>query len=104
MRFAEVKFGRAHEVADVFDENKAPGGRFNHFERELDLRRIEVAALSRVDLHGLGARGADALGVVVGLLIAFDHQDFGGVGGLAAHGGAENFGLARARGAHEIEG
>jgi hypothetical protein len=35
---------------------------------------VEVAALAGVDLDGRRAGGADALGVVAGLLVAFDHR------------------------------
>jgi len=35
---------------------------------------VEMAALAGVDLHGGHAGSADALGVVGGLLVAFDHR------------------------------
>jgi len=34
---------------------------------------IEMAAFAGIDLHRTGAGRADALGVIAGLLIAFDH-------------------------------
>ena len=37
--------------------------------------RVQMAALSRIDLDGWRAGGADALRVIGGLLVAFDHGD-----------------------------
>ena len=139
---AEVPEGRAHEVADVLDEQQGAGGMGLVMpvlmpvlmavvmaivvvrvvvpirvdvasmvvvvpeQRAMqvgpgvgDHRRVEVAALARVDLDGRCACGADAVGVEAGFLITLDdaNGDFGMMLAQALDGGAQQGGLARAR-------
>jgi hypothetical protein len=65
--------------------------------------RVEVAALAGVHLDGLRAGGADALGVVAGLLVALDHRQRMAAGELA-DGLDQQRGLARAGAGDEVDG
>ena len=53
----------------------APRRRVQRLERVADHMRVEVTALAGVDLDRRRAGRPDALGVVRGLLVAFDHRD-----------------------------
>jgi hypothetical protein len=67
---------------------------------------VQVAALAGVDLDGRGAGGADAVGVVRRLLVAFDHRhrQAGGAGLQRLQRGAQQGGLARAGAGDEVVG
>ena len=83
--------------------SRLPGAGSSFVERMADHVGVEVAALAGVDLHRRGAGGADAVGVVAGLLVALDHRD--GVARRQRGDGAhQQRGLARARAGDEVEG
>ena len=65
--------------------------------------RVEVAALAGVHLDRLGAGGADALGVVAGLLVALDHRQRMAAG-EPADGLDQQRRLARAGTGDEVDG
>ena len=67
--------------------------------------RVQVAALAGVDLDGGRTRGADAVGVEAGLLIALDHRH-GQVGCVLFErldGGAQQRGLARSGAGDQVQ-
>jgi hypothetical protein len=66
---------------------------------------VQVATLAGVDLDGRRAGGADAVGVVRGLLVALDHgqRQLGVLLLQGTYGGAQQCGLARAGAGHEVE-
>ena len=62
---------------------------------------IQVATFTRVDLKGTSARGANAIRIVIGLLVAFNdgsRETF-----VGRQGTSQEFGLARARRGDHIE-
>jgi hypothetical protein len=71
-----------------------------------DHRRVEVAALAGVDLDGRRAGGADAVGVVRGLLVALDDTDRQARRADLERldGGAQQRGLARAGTGDQVVG
>ena len=72
---AEVEGCRADEVADVLDQEQRFVLRLQGAAWRGRPCTVEVAALAGIDLRGRHAGGADALGVVGGLLVAFDDID-----------------------------
>ena len=64
-----------------------------------------MAALAGIDLDRRSTRGANAVGIVRGLLVAFDHrQRHVGVAFLQSQdGGAEQRGFARTGAGHQIQ-
>ena len=98
---AEVELGRADEVAYVLDEEHGLVFRHEVLERVAHHRGVEMAALARVDLQGSHARGAYALGVVRGLLVALDHGRAKARGPLERL--SEKLGLARTGRRDKIE-
>ena len=74
-RLAEVEGGRADEVADVLDQQQRAVRQRQARQRLGDHLRVEMAALAGIDLQRGDARGANPLGVEVGLLVALDHRD-----------------------------
>ena len=76
VRFPKIERRRAHQIADILDEQKSIRDGGQTIERGTDHRGIEVAALAGVDLYRRNASGADPLGVVRGLLIALDHRNW----------------------------
>ena len=101
MSLAEVELGRADEVAYVLDEEHGLVFRHEVLERVAHHRGVEMAALARVDLQGSHARGAYALGVVRGLLVALDHGRAKARGPLERL--SEKLGLARTGRRDKIE-
>ena len=75
MRLAEIEGGGADEIADILDEHQGIVRQAEGLQRMADHMGVEMAALSGIDLDRLDAGGADALGVVRGLLVAFDHRN-----------------------------
>ena len=75
VRLAQVEGGGTYEIAHILYHQDAVPRRVQLRERVPDHMRIEMAALAGVDLHRARAGCADALGIVAGLLIAFDHAD-----------------------------
>ena len=107
----QIPHRRADEVADVLDEQQCRrigGGRVQRqpIERRRDHRRIEMAALAGVDLHGRRTGGADAIGVVAGLLVALDHCErlWWVLTPQRADRGHQQRGLARAGARHQVVG
>ncbi len=101
--FAEVEGGRADEVADVLDQEQRFVLGLQALHGVADHVAVEVAALAGVDLQRRHAGGADALGVVGGLLVAFDDVD-GDLVLQQLDGLAEQGRLARAGAGDEVEG
>ena len=99
---AQVEERRADEVADVLDEDDRAGPRVERPERLGDHRGVEVAAGPGVDLHGRRARGLDPAGVVVGRLVALDHEDRQ-LAAEVADRPLEQARLARARRADQVD-
>ena len=81
MRLAKVKACGADEVADVFDKKQRPGCRGQIIDGVADHMRVKMTSLAGVDLDRRCAGGADAVGVIGGLLVAFDH----GAGHISQH-------------------
>ena len=75
VRLAEIEACRTNEVADILDEQDRFRLSGKLVERVPDHMGVEVTAAPGVDLHCGHARGADALGVDGGLLIALDNGD-----------------------------
>lgn len=73
-RFAEVEGGGADEVADILDEQQPARRQRQLIQGVADHVCVEVAALAGVDLHRRRTGRANALGVVLGLLVAFDDR------------------------------
>ena len=73
VRLAEVERRRTDQIADVLDEQEASRLWIEPLERMRHHVRVEMAALSGIDLHRAHSGCADALGVAAGLLVAFDH-------------------------------
>ncbi len=69
----EIEAGRADQIADVLDKHNAAVVQRQALHRIMDHLCVQVTAFAGVDLDRRGAGGADPLGVIHGLLIAFDH-------------------------------
>jgi len=69
---AEVEARRAHEIADVLDEEHVELADGQLVQGVVHHRRIEMASVAGRDLHGGHAAVTDALGVVLGREIALD--------------------------------
>jgi hypothetical protein len=99
---AHVELGRADQIADVFDEKDVEAVRSRLLAASWTWELVRWAAALGVDLHGLGAGGGHAAGIVVGLQVALDD----GHVHLVAQVGQSAFeqrGFARPGRAHEIE-
>src|SRR5439155_136676 len=70
---AEVEQGRTGEIADVLDQHERTGRRIELVPRTRDHRRIEMTARAVVTWPAR-ARGANAIGIELRGLIAFDHD------------------------------
>lgn len=101
MRFAEIKFGRADEVADVFDKDDRVFCGRERVKRTFYHGRIQMAALAGIDLERPGAGRTNAVRIVVGFLVAFNHH--GGHIGERLKRCAEEFCLSRSRARDEVE-
>ena len=96
MALAEIKAGRADQVADVFDKQNAAVSQRQARGGVGDHLGVEMAAFPGIDLNRRGAGGANAGGVIDRLLIAFNHravgasfqpgEGFGEQGGFAGAG------------------
>ena len=74
MRFAQIKFSRADEVADILDKENGVFLGFDCLDRALHHLGIEVAAFPGIDLKRPHARRADSRRVVRCFLVAFNHS------------------------------
>jgi hypothetical protein len=101
--FAQVKKGGAYQVAHIFNRYDTVGYGVEFFEGMCDHFGIEVAAFAGIDLYDRGTRFSDAIGVVQGLLIAFDNAD-GKLGFEVAECPLQQTSLAGTWGADEIQG
>ena len=99
---AEIEQRRTHQVADVLDEHQRTGRWFELLHASRQHVRLQVAAGASVDLDHRAAGGADALGVVGRGLVAFHHVDVHLVA-QRADGAFQQAGLARSRGAHQVQ-
>lgn len=72
---AQVEGGGTDEVADTLDEEKPARSQRQMIERVTHHMRVEMAAFAGIDLDRRRAGGADALGIVRGLLVTLDHRD-----------------------------
>ena len=79
MVLAEIERRRAHQVADVLDEQEAAVLGRERFDGVSHHVPVEMAALPRVDLQCARTGRANSLGVIGGLLIALDdrHRELG---------------------------
>ena len=77
VRLAQIERRRAHQIADVLDQQQAVVGEGELRKRIRDHLRVEMAALSGVDLHRSSAGLAHAIGVARCLLVALDDRDGG---------------------------
>ena len=102
VRLAQVECRGADEIAHVLDHHHRILAGREMPERVADHVRVEVAALAGIDLHRRGARGADAIRVVGGLLVAFDHGD-SQLPGEARDGLHEERGLARTGAGDQVQ-
>ncbi len=75
MRLAEIERGRAHQIADVLDQEQAVVGEVELRKRVRNHLRVEMAAFSGVDLHRPRAGLAYAIGIARCLLVALDDRD-----------------------------
>ena len=73
-RLAEIEAGWTNQVSDVFDEQHAVIGDVETIKRSSYHAGIQMAALSGVDLQGRCAGGANAVGIMRGLLVALDDR------------------------------
>ena len=99
---AKIKGSRADQVADVLDKQdiqliqiKGLSGMHNHMG-------IQVAAGAGVDLLDRYAGGGDPTGVVIGLLITFDHGT-AIVSGQVPQGALQQGGLAGTGGGDQVQ-
>src|ERR1035437_4144619 len=72
----QIEFGRADEVADIFDEQKRAIRDIYTLERVSHHVGFQVAARASVDLDRRRSGGANTLCVVTGLLVALDDGDW----------------------------
>ena len=77
MRLAQIESRRAHQVADVLDQQQAIVSQREFLHRMAHHVGIEMAALAGIDLHCGHAGGANTVSVEAGLLVALDHRDPG---------------------------
>ena len=71
----EIEERRAHQIADVFDEQQGFRLRIQGVKCAVNHVGVEVAAGAGVDLHRAGARRPNSLGVEQCLLITLDDGD-----------------------------
>ena len=72
---AEIEVGRAHEVADVLDDDEIELVERQRGDGALDHVALEVAGAAGVDLDGRDAVRLDLLGVDLARDVAFDDGD-----------------------------
>ena len=72
---AEVEARRAHQIADVLDEDDVEAGKRQVVQGVVHHAGVEMAGAAGGDLDRRHAVGADAAGIVVGFEVAFDHRD-----------------------------
>ena len=81
MRLSQIETSGTNEVAYVFDEKERAGLGREIIYRMAHHVRVQMAAFAGIDLHRRRARGTDAVGIVGGLLVAFND----GAGRVAQH-------------------
>ena len=72
---AKIEVRRTNEIAHILDEEDIDGRKIERMQRVVHHVSVEVASLSRGDLYGRNALGANALRVVFGFEVAFDNGD-----------------------------
>jgi hypothetical protein len=73
VRLAKIERRRADKVSDVFNKDISAVFRGKPLHRMTNHVTIQVTALAGVDLKGGDAGLADSVGIIGGLLVAFDH-------------------------------
>ena len=75
VRLAQVEAGGTDQIADVLDQQQAVVVQPSCCMRLSHHVGIQMTALAGIDLQRGCAGGADARGIVVGLLVALDHGE-----------------------------
>jgi hypothetical protein len=99
---SQVEERGTHQVADVLDHDHRVGCRVEAAQSSRQHFGVQVAARAGVDLHHVATGGADALGVVRGLLITLDHAE-AELAPQVAKQALQQAGLAGSRRADEVQ-
>ena len=94
---SQIETCRAHQVADVLDEQQIDVGEPNLVQRAVDHRCVEMAGVAGGDLNCRHALRANAPGIVLGREVAFHDAD-AILRPQPANGGFEQRRLAGSRG------
>src|ERR1700722_10125346 len=104
--FADVEFGRAHQISDVLDNHQVEAGQVQSLQCAVDHGCVEVAfaaeSIASVEQGYLGAPTTEFGGVQVGGDVALDHSD-GDLAGEFVEGGLQYRRLPGARGTHQVD-